>query len=164
MRTTSWSKEQVNLGLAKRAWSHYYIPWSKRDLSTYFQPLFDLCADDVLWVHEGPSVPEVPSFPGVIRGKAALTHVFNVEDVDVVVDNELEDPIAKPLEFVVSGDEVVVLIEERYRVTKTGVTVRNNHTAVVMRFEDGLIVQMNTFGDLSDYIEAILGRGWSTRQ
>lgn len=162
MRKTYWSEEQVNIGLARRAWSHYYIPWSLRgDLHAYFKPLFDSCAEDVLWIHEGPVHPRVPTFPGVIRGKAALIHAFTVEDLDVCEDNELEDPAGKPLEFIGSGNHVVVLVEERYRIPRTGADVRNNLAAVLMSFSGGLITHMRAYGNLSEHIESMLGVGWT---
>lgn len=165
MRTTSWTQEQVNIGLAQRAWSHYYIPWSLRgNLRDYFQQLFELCAEDVVWKHEGPRHPRLPMWaPGEIRGKQALIHAFTVDDADLIDENELEDPVDKPLQFIASGDRVVVLLEERYRIKKTGVTVRNNHVALIMTFHDGRISQLRAVANLSDWVEAFLGAGWTTR-
>lgn len=157
-----WTKEQINIGLAKNAWSYYYVHSSLRDTRTCYQPLFDLCAEDVVWFHEGPQDPRVPTYPGEVRGKQALVDMLTWEN-DIVADLDLVDPIARPIEFVASGDRVVVLIEERYKIIKTGVTVHNDRAAVVMDFRDGKISHFRIIANLSDYIESQIGVGWSTK-
>lgn len=155
-----WTKEQINVGLAQRAWSYYYIHSSLRDSTTCYQPFFDLCADDVVWFHEGPQNPRVPTYPGEIRGKKALIEMLTWEN-DVVADLNLVDPIEKPIEYIASGDRVVVLIDERYRIIKTGVTVHNDRTAVVMDFRREQITNIRIIANLSDYIESQIGTGWA---
>lgn len=159
-RDHSWTKEQINVGLAMRAWSFFYVHSSLRGHEGGGdQVLFDLLADDVIWTHEGPRDPRLPTYPGEIRGRQALIDMINQED-GVIADLDLEDPIEKPLEFVASGDRVVMFNEERYTVVPTGVTVRHNRNAVIMDFRDGLITRFRIIANLNDYLESQLGPGW----
>ncbi|RBM13582.1 hypothetical protein DI005_30505 [Prauserella sp. PE36] len=156
-----WTREQVNIGLALRAWSFFYINSTYRASGNGDEVLFELLAEDVVWSHEGPKCPGLPTYPGEVRGKRALVEMLTWEQ-DVIVDVDLEDPVAKPLEFLASGDRVVMINEERYFITKTAKTVRNNWNAVVMDFADGLITKIRIISNLNDYIESELGVGWSS--
>lgn len=160
----SWSKEQINIGLAKRAWSFMYVHSSLRDrrLGGGDQVLFDLLADDVEWSHEGPRDPRIPTYPGEIHGKQALIDMVKWES-GVIMDLDIEDPVAGSLEFIGSGDRVVILEEDRYSIKTSGVTVRHLFSAVIMDFRDGLIARIRIIGNLADYIESCLGVGWSAQ-
>ncbi|TDC53963.1 nuclear transport factor 2 family protein [Jiangella ureilytica] len=157
-----WSQEQINTGLALRAWSYYYIHSSIRDTTTCYQPLIDLCAEDIIWSHDGPRDERVPTYPGVIHGKQALADMLSWED-DIVGELDLLDPIERPIEFIAEGNQVVALIAENYRIKRTGAVVRNDLAVVVMDFEDHLITRMRIIANLADYIETHLGVGWSVR-
>lgn len=159
----SWKKEQINIGLATRFWSFFYVHSSLRGrIGGGDEVLFGMLAEDVVWEHEGPRHPDVPMYPGVIHGKQALIDMVTREAA-VISDLDLEDPIDKPLEFVGRGDRVVMMNQERFKIIKSGVTLRNHRNAVVMDFKDGLVTHIRIIADLSDYIESCLGVGWSTR-
>lgn len=157
-----WSREQLNTGLALRAWSYYYLHSSVRDTSTCYQALIDLCADDIFWSHDGPQDERVPTYPGEIHGKQALAEMLSWED-DIVGELDLIDPVGSPIELIADENRVVALIRENYRIKQTGVVVRNDPAVVVMEFRDGLITRMRIIANLSDYIETHLGVGWSIR-
>jgi ketosteroid isomerase-like protein len=163
-RVAPWTQAQINIGLALRFWSFFYVHSSLREkgLGGGDQTLFDMLADDVVWIHEGPRHPDVPWYPGEIRGKQALIDMITSEG-GAITDLDLEDPVERPLEFVGTGNRVVVLDEERYTIAMTGVTVRNNRNAIVMDFRDGLVSQIRIIANLADYIESHRGVGWSTR-
>jgi ketosteroid isomerase-like protein len=158
-----WTTEQINVGVARRAWSFFYLHSSLRGHEGGGDnTLFHLVADDVVWIHEGPHHPGLPYYPGELHGKEAMMEMVQSED-GVIGDLDLEDPIGSPLEFYATGDRVVMINEERYTVVKTGVTVRHNRNAVVMDFRDGLIVRFRIIANLNDYIESRLGPGWSAQ-
>ncbi|WP_110340012.1 nuclear transport factor 2 family protein [Prauserella flavalba] len=157
-----WTREQLNIGLALRAWSFFYINSAFRAPGNGDEVLFELLAEDVIWSHEGPKCPDLPTYPGEVRGKQALVEMLSWEQ-GVIVDVDLEDPVVKPLEFLATGDRVVMINEERYFIKKTAKTVRNNWNAVIMDFTDGLITRIRIISNLNDYIESELGVGWSSR-
>lgn len=136
-----------NIALAKTAWSWLETDDSERDMSD-LAPYFDLLSEDVVLKVDSPEDTHV--YGSEIRGKQAVMDMYEEAFSKLIKDNNLE----RPLEFVGSGDRVVVLGSERYTIRKTGVVARNKEFAIVMDFREGKIVGIRQVGDMSEYVQA----------
>lgn len=144
---TAMSIDIDNVALARKA---YGVLEEKRDSereTADFQPYIDLLAQDVVFRY---AAPEGTPLSGELRGKDAVVKFMTVTAPKLADDVRL----TRPLEFVGSGDRVVVLGAETYTITKSGVTVENKEFAVVMDFRDGLISRVVQLKDLSEFVKA----------
>lgn len=133
--------------LAKKAYHHWEIKSSERTPDD-FKSMFDLLADDVVFRGSWPDT--VPGYGGVFRGKEAVRNLIAVVDSESVSDIDLE----RPLEFIGSGDKVVVLGSQRYKINKTGTYARNKLFAIVLTFRRGLIAEILQFEDVTEWLDA----------
>lgn len=136
-----------NIALAKTAWSWLEKSDADRDM-TDLEPYFDLLSDDVVLKVDSPEDTHI--YGSEIRGKKAVMDMYEEAFTKLIKDNNLE----RPLEFVGSGERVVVLGSERYTIRKNGVVARNKEFAIVMDFSDGKIVGIRQVGDMSEYVLA----------
>jgi ketosteroid isomerase-like protein len=110
-----------------------------------WQLLIDHLADDVVFK---VTIPAGTPISGELRGKQAVTdHLIHLGEL-------MEFRQERPLEYVASGDRVVVLGRETYVVKKTGVTVPGSEYADVIDFRDGLITRFLIIQDLTAVVDA----------
>lgn len=121
-----------------------------------YTPFFDLLDEDVVWqigIRE-----DTPHYGGQLKGKQAVISLFTSEP-ERLVDVDWE----RPPEFVGSGDRVVMLGQERYRIVKSDVELRNSEVAMVMDFKNDKIVSILHIADFSEWSDAYREPGWSTQ-
>lgn len=136
-----------NVDLAKKAYGALEERGTDQREDSDFQPFLDALADDVVFRY---AAPEGTPLSKVLHGKQEVIDFLTVTAPELVEDVQL----TRPLEFVGSGDRVVVLGAESYTIRKTGAKARNKSFAVVMDFKDGLVVRLTQIKDLSEFVEA----------
>jgi ketosteroid isomerase-like protein len=111
----------------------------ERGQSSDFQPFFDHLDDDVVFTTSA----------GELRGKPAVIHYFTHA-------GELLEfrPYERPQEYFGTGDRVVIVGEETFRVRATGATTRVPW-AWVYDLRDGLITRIEAIEDLSVVADAL---------
>jgi ketosteroid isomerase-like protein len=114
-----------------------------------WQPLLDHLAEDVVFK---VTIPEGTPISGGFRGKRAVTEHFEH------LDDLLEFRQEAPMEFLGSGNRVVVLGRESFTVKKNGVTVSGSEYADVLDFRDGLITRFLVIQDLTAVVDAYRGQ------
>ena len=110
-----------NIGLAKRLIDPPDGDW---------QPLLDHLAEDVVF---NVTIPGDTPISGEFRGRRAVTEHF------ARLGYLLEFRQERPMEFLGSGDHVVVLGRESFLIKKNRATVSGREYADVLDFRDGLI-------------------------
>lgn len=153
--------ELANIASAKKTWSYFLGTLggssydiqnaSEEDLSGRYDTFFNGFADDVEW--RIACTPELsPLIGGELHGKQQLIDFMMSDSPGLVQDNYL----SRPVEFVASGDRVIMLGAETYTVRKSGVTARDKDFVWVMDFKDGLIGRILYIGDMSAFADAYL--------
>jgi ketosteroid isomerase-like protein len=113
-----------------------------------WQPLIDHLADDVVFK---ATIPDGTPISGELRGKhAVVDHLANLGDV-------LEFRQEQPLQFLGTGERVVILGKESVEIKKNGVTVPESEYATVLDFQDGLIKRFLVIQDLTAVVDAYRG-------
>jgi len=125
-----------NLDLAKRLINTPDGNW---------QPLLDRLAEDVVFK---VTIPDGTPISGEFRGREAVTKHF--ERLPDLLQFEQE----RPMDFLGSGDRVVVLGRESFQIKRNGVTVKGSEYADVIDFRDGLITHFLVLQDLSAVVDA----------
>jgi ketosteroid isomerase-like protein len=125
-----------NLDLAKRLINPPDGNW---------QPLLDHLAEDVVFK---VTIPEGTPISGEFRGKRAVTEHF--ERLPELLEFEQENP----MDFLGSGDRVVVLGRESFVIKRNGVTVTGTEYADVLDFRDGMITRFLVIQDLTAVVDA----------
>jgi ketosteroid isomerase-like protein len=110
-----------------------------------WQPLLDHLAEDVVFK---VTIPEGTPISGEFRGKRAVAEHF--EQLPELLEFEQEDP----MDFLSSGDRVVVLGRESFVIKKNGVTVTGSEYADVLDFRDGMISRFLVIQDLTAVVDA----------
>lgn len=135
-----------NVQLAKKALSHLDTEFEDRG-GNVLEPLFDSFADDI--VFHVPCDPASPRYGEPAIGKQAVMDLF-LSDQEFFEDVEIE----RPLEFLGSGDRIVVLFALRYTIKKTGETFRDKEVALVIDFRDGKVGRMTEIQDMTPWCVA----------
>lgn len=114
-----------------------------------WQPLLDHLAEDVEFK---VTIPGGTPISGEFRGRqAVIEHFENLPDL-------LEFRQEGPMDFLGSGDRVVVLGRETVEIKKNGATVSGSEYADVLDFRDGLITRFLVIQDLSAVVDAYRSR------
>lgn len=140
-----------NVAVARKAWSHLIDRQPGEPRKDENIPLWDCLADDVVMKFSIPT--DTPLYGGEFRGKDAIFDMAKAER-DYIETGGLDSPP----EFVANGDRVVMLCEQTYTIKKTGQTVHNDLSAIVMDFRDGLITRIMIYLDVSDWNAAHRGQ------
>lgn len=135
------------VSLAKKAWSHVDAKADERN-ERHLQNFFDHLSEDVVFRVSCPK--GTPIYGEPFQGKQAVIDYFTKQGPQIIDSNDME----KPPEFVGSGNRVVILGSETFRIKKSGVTVRNKEFAIVNDFRDGLITRVVIIEDLSEFLDA----------
>ena len=104
-------------------------------------------SEDIEWVVSGPrGIP----FAGARRGKPAVLAFFSVLGQTVGIQQ------FEPQEFIVQGDQVVVIGLERLRVKATG-RIAENRWVMVFTLQAGRVVRYREFDDTAALAAAFHG-------
>lgn len=135
-----------NVALAKRAWSWLDTDrdWTTGAMAELQQLYFELLDQDAVLIVDRPENATVYQEP--IRGKQALIDMYRTAPC-WLEDNCLE----RPLEFIGSGDLVLVLGSERFTVKEDRHTRRNKEFVIVMDFRDGRIARLVQFQGMPEW-------------
>lgn len=139
--------DTVELARQAFAWLDAERDWTTGIAHELQQRYFELLADDVVLDVDGTHDDAI--FGDPLVGKRAVVNMYK-QAPDWIEGNCLE----RPLEFVGSGDRVVVLGAERFTIKSSGVTARNKEFAIVLNFREGLIMRVRQIGDMSEWIDA----------
>jgi ketosteroid isomerase-like protein len=127
------------MSLAKEA----YTAFGRGDMPA----LLATMADDVEW-----TVPDSPGTPlgGSYHGKQAVAEWFQR------LGQELEFHKFEPMEWIASGDKVVVLIQNEFTVRRTGKRVADE-ACHVHTVRDGKLVRFRQYADTLKFVQAYQG-------
>lgn len=110
-----------------------------------WQPLLDHLAEDVVFK---VTIPEGTPISGEFRGKPAVTKHF--EKLPTLLEFRQE----RPMQFLGSGNRVVVLGCESFEIKENGVIISESEYADVIDFRDGMITRFLVIQDLSAVVDA----------
>lgn len=127
------------ISLAKRAYSALE--------STDYTEYFDLISQDVILKF---AVPRGTPIGGKFQGKPAVVDFFTATALELFEDIRLEGP----LEFLGSGNRVVILGRESYTIKKTTIRAQNKAFAIVLDFKDGQIVRDHQIKEMTEFIDS----------
>jgi ketosteroid isomerase-like protein len=125
-----------NIALLRRIWD----PIAQRE-SGDIGPFFDALADDIVF--------KLPV--GELHGKQAVIDYFTHAQEAIEA-----NPFDKPLEYFCTGDRVVILGDETFKVRETGIR-HQAEWAWVHDVHDGVITRIVAIQDLSGVADAVRG-------
>lgn len=138
-----------NMSHARRAYSGLEATAGVRAIeSSDYSHYFSLLADNVVLKF---GIPAGTPIGGGFSGKDAVIHFFTTTAPELFENVQLEGP----LEFLGSQDRVVVLGRESYTIRKTGVRARSKAFAIVLDFQDGLIIRDHEIKEMTEFVD-----GW----
>lgn len=152
-----------NIAVAKKAMTHLAKRYEEQHRGVRredykpmdYHPFVECLADDVVIKNTCP--PDTPLYSEELRSKQVVAKKFLGGDWDMHADvtpiEYLE--MDRPLEYIGSGDRVVVLGAESFTVKKTGVVIGPAEFAMVLDFRDGLIARYLHIEDHSEVRDAL---------
>lgn len=138
----------ANIALARKAYSGLEAAAMRayREPQDY-QSYFDLLAEDAVLEF---GVPDGTPLSQPFRGKQAIIEFYTEQF------GELFDAIrlTEPLEFIETGDRVVILGRESYKIRRTGVVATNKAFAVALDFKEGLISRDTHILEMNEFVDS----------